>query len=313
MIKAACIFPGQGAQYVGMGRDLAEKFPAAAGVYREAGAVLGFDLAKVCFNGPEEELVRTEICQPAILATSMALWKVWEPVLRAGKDRFQVTAAAGLSLGEYSALVGAGCLDFGEAIALVRDRGAYMEETSRSHPGQMASIIGLAPEAVGEIARATGVEIANRNCPGQVVVSGGKEQIAAAVEEAGRRGAGKTVLLQVSGAFHSSLMKEAADKLARRLSGVRIAAPKLAFVDNVNARYQTQPEEIKKSLAAQVMSSTHWEDTIRLLAGDGIRTYFEIGPGKVLKGLLRRIDPGLEVYSIGTAEDIERAAAAIAA
>lgn len=308
MIKVAYIFPGQGAQYVGMGKDLYQNFSGAKSVYLEANRVLGFDLADICFSGPEEELFRTDICQPAILTTSLAAWKAWEAVRATSRLRFQLAAAAGLSLGEYSALVCAGSLDFAEAVVLVRDRGRFMEEASRKNPGQMASVIGLSQGLVEEIARESGCEIANLNCPGQVVISGRNGKIEAAIEAARRQGAKRAVTLQVRGPFHSSLMIEAAEKLSSRLKEIALSAPGAAFVANVSAQYLSSPEQIRESLSAQVKCSTRWENSIRLLMGDGIRTYFEIGPGKVLRGLLRRIDPELKVYNIETAEDIRRLA-----
>ncbi len=296
----AYIFPGQGAQYVGMGRDLYENFSQAKEVFDKANEILGFDLAKLCFEGPAEKLSTTTYSQPAILAVSVAALRTLESRI----SNLDVNASLGLSLGEYSALVSAGSIDFEDAIKLVRFRGQFMEEASIANPGKMASILGLETDAVESITKEAGCEIANLNCPGQIVISGKSETVEKAMNLAKERGAKRSILLDVSGPFHSSLMKSAADKLKNYLDSTKIKEPSFSFVSNVNFSRESEPESIKKNLLAQLTSRTYWEDSIRLIAKDGVDTFLEIGPGRVLKGLLRRIDSNLVVHSVGTVDDI---------
>jgi len=298
----AFLFPGQGAQYVGMGKTLCDRFPAAREVFDLANSLLGFDLAAVCFNGPAEELTRTDVSQPAILACSIAAFRAM------GSPAFD--AAAGLSLGEYTALVAAGALDLEEALPLVRDRGIYMQQAADQHPGTMASVLGLdrekVEEAVARAASAGVVTAANYNSPGQVVVSGE----AAAVDEACRiareMGCTRTVKLKVSGAFHSPLMQPAREKLARRLASVSIRPPRAPVVSNVTARPAGSPDEIRQLLARQVTESVLWSDAMAWMWSQGITDYWEIGPGKVLTGLMRRIQPDANLRNIDGADTLEK-------
>lgn len=301
MVDFAFIFPGQGAQYVGMGKDLYENYAAAKGVYEEANKILGFDISRICFEGPKEELTRTDVCQPAILITSIAVLKSLELIL---PSSISPAAVLGLSLGEYTALVCAGSLAFKDAVYLVRKRGEFMEEASRENPGAMASVIGFPLEETKRACEESGVQIANLNSPGQIVISGAKSKVEAACVLLKERGAKRIIPLDVSGAFHSDLMAPAADRLKMEINKIDIMAPKINVVSNVTAKYETTADEIKENLVAQVKSSVLWEDSIRFLAGEGIKRFIEIGPAKVLTGLLRRIDSALECFNIETAGDV---------
>jgi [acyl-carrier-protein] S-malonyltransferase len=299
--KMAFVFPGQGAQYVGMGRDIYENFPSVRLLFEEADDLLKFNLTQVCFEGPAEKLKVTSVCQPAILAVSLATLQALEiscPDIKAGMT-------AGLSLGEYSALVAAGVLDFADAIRLVEKRGEFMDEASRLNPGQMISILGLHREALEQICKETGVEIANLNCPGQIVVSGGTDAVSQASRLAKEKGAKRVIPLEVSGPFHSSLMDPASKKLMFELNRVEIKTPKIPIVSNVTAYVENTPEEIRTNLVNQINHATRWQDSVRMIIDSGITAFLEIGPGKVLSGLIHRIDNSLDIYNIETAKDID--------
>ncbi len=301
MAKIAFIFPGQGAQYVGMGKDFFESHPTAKETFLEAGEILGFDIAKLCFEGPAEALAATKNSQPAILVASIAILRAFKS--GQGKN-IAPSACAGLSLGEYSALVAAGCLPFKDAVKLVRQRGQFMEEASLENPGKMAAIMGLELGAVEEITKETGSQIANLNCPGQVIISGSSEAVEKAIELAKQKGHVKSVFLAVSGPFHSSLMKRASERLSQELNKINLSKPVIPFISNVTATYIDDVSAIKKNLALQVNHRTLWESSIRLMMKDGITEFYEIGPGSVLKGLLRKIDSTLTVYNIEKSADI---------
>ena len=295
------LFAGQGSQYIGMGKDLYESFPQAKAVFDKADQVLGFSLSKLCFEGPQEELTRTNNCQPAIVTTTIAAWEVFKSVNNIEPDSY----AAGLSLGEYSALVAAGAIKFEDAVYLVRRRGEFMEEEARKKPGKMLSVIGLDYAQVKQVCEEVSIEIANLNCPGQIVVSGGAENIEKAQILVKAKGAKLAVILGVSGAFHSSFMNGASAKLAKELEKIKINIPQIALISNVTAKPVLSVEEIKNNLVKQVASSVLWEDSMKFILSRGIRNFIEFGPGKVLKGLMRRIDPETTIKTIEKKEDIQ--------
>ncbi|ACX52092.1 malonyl CoA-acyl carrier protein transacylase [Ammonifex degensii KC4] len=284
----ACVFPGQGSQYVGMGKDLYERYPEAREVFAEADAVLGFPLSQLCFEGPASLLSQTMNTQPAVLTVSVACWRVY--LTQGGR---KPSAVAGHSLGEFSALVAAGALDFPTALRLVRRRGELMQEAVPLGEGGMLALLGLPTEKLERVLEAGKqagvVEVANYNCPGQIVLSGHMPALEAAAQAARAEGAKKTVLLAVSGPFHSSLMRRAAELFAQELEQVTIKKPVLPVVLNCTAEYAYRASEIKKALMRQMTSPVRWEESVRRLVKDGVETFVEIGPGKVLTGLIRRI------------------------
>jgi len=302
MVDAALIFPGQGAQFVGMGDDLYKNFPQAKEVFDKANSLLKIDIKKICFEGPVEDLSTTANSQPAILTASVAALRVFEasPLWALITPKFSL----GLSLGEYTALVAAGALSFEDALILVRKRGELMDDASRKTPGAMACVIGMDTSLVESLCKGIGCEIANLNCPGQVVVSGKTTNIELFASLAKEKGAKRVIMLDVSGPFHSSLMTTARDKLKEFIDKINIMPPKIPFISNVDAKIQTDPVKIKENLISQVNSKTLWEESIRVVGGSGVKTFFEIGPGQVLKGLLKKIDPKLEVKNIGTVTDV---------
>ena len=300
------LFPGQGAQVIGMARDAYEAGGHAVALFEEASEILGFDLAHMVFEESDEVLARTENCQPALLVASLSL-------LDAVRERRQlrITGAAGLSLGEYTALTALEALDFADAVRLVRRRGELMEASARGHETGMASVIGLeaaAVEAVCEKITAAGtgrVTPANYNSPGQVAISGDRQGLDVAAEELKAAGARRVMPLNVSGAFHSPFMEQARDGLAAALEEIAIRTPMAKFVNNADAAILTDPDMIRDSLARQVVSPVRWEQSCRLVVGQGEQTFYEIGPGKVCAGLMKRIAPEAKVVSISTLADIE--------
>lgn len=302
MTKCAYIFPGQGAQYVGMGKSLYESFPQAKNIFDSTSEILNFDLKKLCFEGPAEELSSTKNSQVAILTTSLAALSVLSSL---EPKKFHCALTLGLSLGEYTALVASGALELKDAVILVRKRGEFMEEASKENPGKMFSVLGLDNKTVGEICHKTGAEIANLNSPGQIVVSVGVNGAEKFEMLAKEKGAKRVLPLDCSGPFHSSLMKSASEKLKLELDKINIKSPQIPVIANITADYEKDPDVIRKNLYLQVSHTTRFEDSICLAIKSGITTFIEIGPGKVLKGLLRRIDPTLLVSNIENAEDLK--------
>ncbi|MDI3521945.1 MAG: [acyl-carrier-protein] S-malonyltransferase [Bacillota bacterium] len=303
MAKIGLLFPGQGAQYVGMGQDLARRYPKARALFAEADAALGFPLSELCFTGPEEELTLTANTQPAILATSIACWEIL-------KDYgVEPAVTAGLSLGEYSAHVSAGTLDFAEAVRLVRKRGEFMESAVPSGQGTMAAVLGLSREEVEEVCRAaagTGVvEPANYNCPGQIVIAGETAAVTAAAELALARGAKKVIPLKVSGPFHSRLLAPAGERLAGELARVSLSDPDLPVVANVTAQYVRDKEEVKDLLVKQVSHPVLWEDSVQRMLADGVDTFIEVGPGRALSGFVKKIDRRARCLQVGDLSSLQ--------
>ena len=304
MSRVAVVFPGQGAQYVGMGRDLYERFPEARATFEEASQAAGFDVARLCFEGPEDQLQLTEFQQPALLTVGIACWRVL------AARGLEADMAAGLSLGEYGALVLAGVLDFADAVRVVRLRGRFMQEAVPPGQGAMAALLGLEAPQVEAICRelmAAGagvVEPANYNCPGQIVVAGERAAVEAAVERARAAGARKAVVLPVSAPFHCRLMEPAARRLAEVLAQVPFRPARVPVVANVTAEPVTDPERIRELLVQQVDHPVRWEQSVRAMQAAGVTRLVEMGPGKTLSGFARRIDRGLEAVAAGTAEEI---------
>lgn len=301
----AFIFPGQGSQYVGMGRELYEAFQTVRRTFEEASGVLGFDLAKLCFEGNAEELKITSNTQPAILTVSVAAW-------RALKEETGVDAdfIAGHSLGEYSALVAGGALDFKDAVHVVRKRGEFMEGAVPKGVGAMAAILGLSKEVIEEICREVSTDEAivgpaNFNAPGQTVISGHMEAVQKTCSLAKSRGAGRTVLLEVSGPFHSRLMNSAAKKLAEVLSMVKLSELKIPVIANLDAEPNLDSARIKELLVAQVAGTVRWYESIKTMCTLGVHEFLEIGPGNVLSGLIKRTVSGAVVSNIDKLDHIK--------
>lgn len=291
MVGVAYIFAGQGAQAVGMGKDLVAAFPKAKELFDRASAILGFDLAKVCFEGPAEELNRTDRCQPALLVHGIACLEVAKQ-----KGFPPGEAAAGLSLGEYTANVYAGSLTFEDGVKLLQKRGQYMQEACDKTPSGMVSILGLDRDKCVQACQGAGdVGVANLNAPGQIVLSGENGALEKAVAKAKELGAKRAIPLKVAGAYHSVVMKPAQEKMQKELAAVKIVAPRIPVYANVSAKPLTDPEAIRSALATQICSSVLWEDSVRAM---GAAKYFEFGPGKVLAGLVRKIDEKAETVSI---------------
>ncbi len=306
MGKIAFVFPGQGAQAVGMGKDVYEHSEIAREIFDRASEAVNLDLKALCFE-ENEDIHITEYTQVCLLTTSVAIMEVL-------RDRgIQPDVAAGLSLGEYCALVTAGSMNYVDAAKAVRQRGIFMQEEVPAGEGGMAAILGLdAGEIEKTIAGMGEVQIANYNCPGQIVISGKKDKVVEAADRLKEAGAKRAVLLNVSGPFHSSLLVGAGAKLEKVLDGLEIKKPQIPYVANVNARYVTEQAEIEPLLVQQVSNSVRWQQCVETMAADGVETFVELGPGRTLAGFNRKISKAigkeLTTYTVGTMEDIEKVA-----
>jgi [acyl-carrier-protein] S-malonyltransferase len=306
MNKVAFLFPGQGAQYVGMAKDLYDSHPPVRDLYSKAEEILGFDLAKICFEGPAQVLVQTQHTQPAIFVHSLALWtliKDWD---------IEPSFCAGHSLGEYSALVVAGALSFEDGLEAVKNRSRLMQEACEESRGTMAAIIGLEEEAVFSICREASIygiiQPANFNSRDQIAISGERKAVEKGTELAKERGAKRAILLDVAGAFHSELMRPARDKFQELIHKLEITEPKTPVVANVNAQAVTEPSQIKKLLAEQITMPVLWYQSTQRIYKEGVRNFVEIGPGKVLLGLLKRSFPDVKGIGIDKLSDLEKLA-----
>lgn len=290
--KIAAIFPGQGSQSVGMGAELAAAFAIVRDTFTEANAVLGFDIADICFHGPAEELKRTSLAQPALLTMSVACWRLLQ------EGDFHCDIVAGHSLGEYSALVASGAIGFANALQLVQQRGTLMEQAAAEHPGSMAAVLSLSDEQVEDLCREVSqddeiVVPANYNSPGQVVVSGTSAAVAA-LRAAAKAQGGRAIPLPVSGPFHSPLMRSASDAYSVHLDTLEMLPPLLPVVPNVTALVTNDIDAIRAALAAQITGSVQWVNTLKTLRDFGVTKFVEVGPGAVLSGLVQRTLPDCE-------------------
>lgn len=307
-MKVAYVFPGQGAQYVGMGREIVERYPVARQTFEEADAALGFSLSTLMLEGPEESLRLTYHTQPALLTMSIAAYRVFQTL----SGGVSAVCAAGHSLGEYTALVAAGALPFDAAVQLVHHRGRLMDEAVPAGKGAMSAVLGLEAEPLQDVCRLASegeelVELANLNCPGQIVISG----TASAVERAGamakEAGARRVMPLVVSGPFHCALMKPAAGELAKALADAPITTAAVPVVANVDARPRTNPADIRDALERQLYSPVHWEDDVRTMLELGVETFVEFGPGTVLSGLVKKVDRGIPTFHVEDESSLQEA------
>lgn len=280
---------------------MASQFPAAKVLFDKSREILGFDLARICFDGPEEELTRTQNAQPAIFLTS---WIALQ-LLKEHKPDFSFHATAGLSLGELTALTAAGTFSFEDGLKIARQRGRFMQEACEATRGAMAAVLGLDEATLREVCAAADVDMANLNCPGQIVISGDTEKIAAACEQAKAKGAKRAVLLPVAGAYHSRLMAGAQPKVRAMLDGLTLRAPSVPVISNVTALPHGGPEEIRQGLTAQVISPVRWEESVRYLLAQGFRRFIELGPGTALSGFVKRIDKTAVILNVADVPSLQ--------
>lgn len=303
MSKIAFIFPGQGAQYTGMGRDFYEQTETGRKVFDQASELLGFSMPELVFE-PNDRLDITEYTQAAMVTTSIAMMKVFTE-----RTGIRPDVAAGLSLGEYCALAAAGVMSDADAITTVRQRGILMQQAVPVGIGSMAAVLGMEASAIEEVlASMDDVQIANYNCPGQIVISGKKEAVEAAAESLKTAGAKRVIPLKVSGPFHSRMLTEAGKKLGQVLENVSVSKPQIPYVANVTAQYVTDAESVKSLLEKQVSSSVRWQQSVEMMIADGVDTFIEIGPGKTLSGFMKKINRNVTVLNIEKIEDVEACA-----
>jgi [acyl-carrier-protein] S-malonyltransferase len=302
MDKIAFVFPGQGSQKVGMGLDLIDSSPLAKQVFEEADEVLGFSLSRLCFDGPEDKLRQTVNTQPAVMTTSLAYLNA--AFGNGNGGRLQPSFVAGHSVGEFTALVAAGVLSFSDGIQLVKERARLMQEAGERRPGGMAAIIGLDPVTLEEICQETGTQIANLNSPGQIVISGPINGLAWAMDLAKARGAKRVIRLEVSGAFHSFLMKPVVRDLDTAASRLDFHEAKVPIVANTTAQPKSTAIELRKEIVDQVCGCVRWQSSIEYMINAGVDTFIEIGPGQVLSGLIKRISEEVKVININDASSV---------
>ncbi|MFC1993092.1 ACP S-malonyltransferase [Chloroflexota bacterium] len=301
--KVAYVFPGQGSQRVGMGSDLCDNFDIAKSVFKQADEVLGFPISRLCFEGPLDDLQQTINAQPALVIVSIACLKAAQEV--AGGDGLSTPAfVAGHSLGEYTALEVAGVLDFATVVYLARERGRLMWEAGLVSPGGMVAIIGLGEDLLAEVCRETGTWIANVNCPGQLVISGARDNLAQAMDLAKARGALRIMPLKVSGAFHTPLMQSAVEAMSEIIAGLSFREPTIPVVANTMAQPLTTAALIKEELLRQLCNGIQWQRSVECMVDNGVSTFIEIGPGKVLAGLIKRINRDINILNIGDAQSV---------
>ncbi|WP_432630659.1 ACP S-malonyltransferase [Brotaphodocola sp.] len=307
MSRIAFIYPGQGAQVCGMGQDFYEQTETGKKVFDLATEILGFSMPELCFE-KNDRLDITEYTQAAMVTTSIAMTKVLE------ENGVKPDVTAGLSLGEYCALYVAGVMSEKDAIATVRQRGILMQEAVPVGQGAMAAVLAMDASAIEEvIADIDGVQIANYNCPGQIVISGKKEAVETACEKLKEAGAKRTIMLNVSGPFHSKMLTGAGEKLGEVLASVEVHKPEIPYVANVTASYVTEADEVKPLLTKQVSSSVRWQQSVETMLADGVDTFIEIGPGKTLAGFMRKIDRSAKVYNVEKLEDVQKVVEALSA
>jgi len=307
MSKTALLFAGQGAQVVGMGKDLAENFPLAKVWFERANAALEYDLAAVCFHGPEAELTRTENAQPGIFLVS---WIAFQ-LLKERTPALSFQATAGLSLGEFTALAAADAMSFEDGLRVVRQRGRFMQEACEATRGGMAAVIGLDETRTREVCEQAGVVLANLNCPGQLVISGEADKIGRACDLAKARGARRALPLPVAGAYHSPLMASAQPKLQAELARLTVKSPSITVISNVTAQPHDEPESIRTRLVEQVTSPVRWEESVRYLLSQGFTRFIELGPGTALSGFMKRIDKEARVLNVSDVASLASTAEAL--
>ncbi len=303
MSKIAFLFAGQGAQAVGMGKDFFDAHEPSRKLFARAGEILNFDLAKACFEGPAETLNRTDVCQPALLVAALAAHEYFK-----AKKGIEATAAAGLSLGEYTALVYAGVISFEDGVRLVKNRGAWMQEACDKTPSGMASVLGLDPAKIEEACRWASqfgaVNISNVNAPGQIVISGDNTALGKAQEKCKELGAKRLIPLKVAGAYHSPIMKPAEEKMSPLLDSVKFSAARIPVACNIDGKLRTDPAELRDALKRQITGAVRWAECMQSLKSQGYAQYYEFGPGKVLTGLLGKCDPAARCAPVDKIADI---------